>query len=70
MTAVCDMWLISSALAPATKPTMQQRPAVAGSEEVAGYSVTQNSGMKLSVQTTSKNPVGQKGRENAKMTCT
>ena len=69
-TVVCDRRLMSSAAAPATKPVMQQRPAVAGSEEVAGYCVTQNSGMKQSVQTTSKKSGGQMGRKNANITCT
>ena len=61
------MWLMSSAFLPATKPTMQCRAWLA--EALPGYEVTQNSGMKQSVHTTSKKPSGQKGLLKAKITC-
>ena len=61
------MLLRSSAFLPAMKPTMLCRFEL--SCAVAGYEVTQNSGMKQSVQTTSKKRAGQNGLLKASITC-
>lgn len=59
--------LKSSALLPAMNPVMQCTAVLLPA--LLAYEVTQNSGMKQSVQTTSKNPSGQNASLNARITC-
>ena len=59
--------LKSSALLPAMNPVMQCTAVLLPA--LLAYEVTQNSGMKQSVQTTSKNLSGQNASLNAIITC-